>query len=296
MPVYNGERFIRQALSSLLRQDCRNWRLIISDNSSTDDSALIAQDFVRQDSRIQLVQQPHNMGARENFLTVARSATTPYFMWAAADDEWSENYISACRERLLTCRDVGFVSGSIVNTNESGGSVRAYDLFPNFELSKKLQRLDGFLSSREVDGKANLFYAVYRTSLVQEICALPNIFEGWGCDMGFVAAALARTRYIQVPQAVLYKRLANKMEVANQELIATGSYAQTQFQGHYPLSVHSEYVQALCAGMRPKPLKYYVLYKMQQRKISRQFKQLVSCWCQKICHWIKLLVRKCRNF
>lgn len=36
MPVYNGEKYIRQALDSLLAQDYGNFKLIISDNASKD--------------------------------------------------------------------------------------------------------------------------------------------------------------------------------------------------------------------------------------------------------------------
>ena len=43
MPVYNGERFIAQALDSLLAQEYQKIELIISDNASTDRSASLSQ-------------------------------------------------------------------------------------------------------------------------------------------------------------------------------------------------------------------------------------------------------------
>ena len=36
MPVYNGEKFVQEAIQSLLQQTHRNFELIISDNASTD--------------------------------------------------------------------------------------------------------------------------------------------------------------------------------------------------------------------------------------------------------------------
>ncbi len=41
MPAYNGERYIRKALNSLLAQDYENFELIISDNASTDITLLV---------------------------------------------------------------------------------------------------------------------------------------------------------------------------------------------------------------------------------------------------------------
>lgn len=52
MPVYNGERFIGQALDSLLAQDYDNFELIISDNASTDRIKDICEGYAENDSRI----------------------------------------------------------------------------------------------------------------------------------------------------------------------------------------------------------------------------------------------------
>ncbi len=52
MPVYNGERFIRQALDSLLALDYENVELMISDNASTDRTAEICQEYLATDNRI----------------------------------------------------------------------------------------------------------------------------------------------------------------------------------------------------------------------------------------------------
>ena len=50
--VYNGQRFIREALDSILNQTFANFELIISDNASTDRTAKIAEAYTRHDNRI----------------------------------------------------------------------------------------------------------------------------------------------------------------------------------------------------------------------------------------------------
>ena len=48
MPVYNAEKTIKKAITSLLAQTFRNFELIISDNASDDETANICKRFARQ--------------------------------------------------------------------------------------------------------------------------------------------------------------------------------------------------------------------------------------------------------
>lgn len=94
LPVYNGAKYLRRALDSLLAQDYQNFELIISDNASTDETGSICQAYAAQDKRIKLYHQPHNLGAFNNFNFVLQNATGYYFMWAAHDDWWAPTFIS----------------------------------------------------------------------------------------------------------------------------------------------------------------------------------------------------------
>ncbi len=59
MPVYNGERYLAEAIDSILAQTYNNFELIIIDDGSTDNSLQVLQDYEKRDARIRLV-------AREN--------------------------------------------------------------------------------------------------------------------------------------------------------------------------------------------------------------------------------------
>jgi glycosyltransferase involved in cell wall biosynthesis len=83
MPVYNGENFLRLALSSLLAQDYPHFELIISDNASDDGTEEICREYQAHDRRIRYLRHRENRGSPWNFAFVARG---DYFMWAAHDD------------------------------------------------------------------------------------------------------------------------------------------------------------------------------------------------------------------
>ena len=88
--VYNGERFIEEALRSILNQTFTDFELIISDNASTDRTGEIAQAYARRDNRIRYYRSEKNMGAGWNARRVYELATGKYSKWAAVDEllEW----------------------------------------------------------------------------------------------------------------------------------------------------------------------------------------------------------------
>jgi glycosyltransferase involved in cell wall biosynthesis len=61
MPVYNGEKYVRQALDSLLTQNFKDFELIISDNASTDNTAEICKRYLEKDNRIEYYRNGHHM-------------------------------------------------------------------------------------------------------------------------------------------------------------------------------------------------------------------------------------------
>jgi glycosyltransferase involved in cell wall biosynthesis len=93
MPVYNGEKVIRETLDSLLTQTFTDFELIISDNASTDSSAAICREYAAQDKRIRYVRQRENCGPAANFRFVLDQAVAEYFMWAACDDPRSPDFL-----------------------------------------------------------------------------------------------------------------------------------------------------------------------------------------------------------
>lgn len=81
--VYNGERFIRETIESVLNQDCDEFELLIVDDGSTDTTATIVQSY--EDDRIRYIQQ-QNQGvcaARNCGLAIAKGE---YVVFLDADD------------------------------------------------------------------------------------------------------------------------------------------------------------------------------------------------------------------
>ena len=52
MPVFNGEKYLKEAINSILAQTYQDFELIISDNASTDQTPQICSEYAFKDSRI----------------------------------------------------------------------------------------------------------------------------------------------------------------------------------------------------------------------------------------------------
>ncbi len=102
MAAYNNARFIRRQLDSILRQSAEDWRLIVRDDGSTDETRDILRAYAARDARIEChFNDSGERGAYPNFhhligLVKARSDYR-YVVFSDADDEWREDRL----ERLL---------------------------------------------------------------------------------------------------------------------------------------------------------------------------------------------------
>jgi len=93
MPVYNGELFIKKSIESILAQTFTDFELIISDNSSTDSTQEICQNFLKKDNRIRIFKQKENIGVHRNFNFLLSQAKGEYFAWAAVDDYLDNDFM-----------------------------------------------------------------------------------------------------------------------------------------------------------------------------------------------------------
>lgn len=109
LPVFNGERYLHAAMSSLLGQTFQDFELIISDNASSDRTEAICRGYAASDNRVRYIRQKENGGAAFNFNAVLREAKAEYFMWAAADDTRSPEFLALAVQVLDTDPECGLV-------------------------------------------------------------------------------------------------------------------------------------------------------------------------------------------
>jgi glycosyltransferase involved in cell wall biosynthesis len=88
MATYNGKSFIAEQLQSIEEQSYKNWRLIISDDGSSDDTLTIAKQFQQkwESGRLEIRQGPQQ-GFCQNFLSMACDTTIQADLYAFSDQD-----------------------------------------------------------------------------------------------------------------------------------------------------------------------------------------------------------------
>lgn len=85
---YNSEKYISEAINSVLRQSYQNWELLLVDDCSDDLSVSIIKDFINKDSRIKLFVLPNNSGAAISRNKAIKEANGRFIAFLDSDDQW----------------------------------------------------------------------------------------------------------------------------------------------------------------------------------------------------------------
>ena len=96
--TYNGERFIREQIDSILRQLSSYDEIIVSDDGSTDDTISIIDSI--NDKRIRIIEGPRKHSPTPNFECAMKVAKGDYIFMADQDDVWKPNKVEVCIEWL----------------------------------------------------------------------------------------------------------------------------------------------------------------------------------------------------
>lgn len=100
IPSFNGEKYIRKAVDSVIYQSISNWKLLIIDDCSTDQTYDIALDYQEIDSRISVYQNEKNYGsARQSFLRGVSLAKTEWVAVMGQDDYLETSYFEKMTNR-----------------------------------------------------------------------------------------------------------------------------------------------------------------------------------------------------
>ncbi len=100
LPVYNGEKWLEQSISTLIKQSYQNVEIIIADDCSSDSSQKICERYASRYSQITFIKNENNLGAQGNFRKILHRCSGKYVTYASQDDYWDENFISHLVEKL----------------------------------------------------------------------------------------------------------------------------------------------------------------------------------------------------
>lgn len=92
---YNGEKYIKDQINSILNQSYNDFTLYIHDDGSVDKTKQIIQEIAKKDHRIKLLEYPkEGIGAMGNFFNLLKRVDSKYYMFSDQDDIWKKDKIA----------------------------------------------------------------------------------------------------------------------------------------------------------------------------------------------------------
>lgn len=134
LATYNGEKYLKEQIESILNQTYKDIRLIISDDCSKDRTREILEEYAQKDDRIELYFQEKNLGYVKNFEFLLTKVENEIYALSDQDDVWLPEKIEHTYNRLKeTSADLVFTDLEVVNE-------MLETLYPSFNDYMKLTR------------------------------------------------------------------------------------------------------------------------------------------------------------
>ena len=101
MAIYNGEKYIKEQIDSLVSQSYDEWELFIRDDGSKDQTLEIIKDYIQTHQNIHLLEDElGSLGTRDQFLHMMDVIDAEYYMYCDQDDVWIPSKIERSYARM----------------------------------------------------------------------------------------------------------------------------------------------------------------------------------------------------
>lgn len=206
MPVYNGERYLDNALAAVSAQTFADLQIVISDNASMDGTPDIIASWAARDPRIVCHRQPENLGAKRNFEWVLRNSTSDWFMFASYDDGWSPDYIDVLHRAITAQPDTRLAAPQVIQINRDGSENRRLPFFESACNVSGLRKLRLLLKH----ARSGWYYGLHdRKTLLDAWNRTRNFPYAWGNDFLVLLPILLTGAVTGDNTAIFYQRITN---------------------------------------------------------------------------------------
>lgn len=175
MAAYNAEKYISEAISSVLNQSYDTWELIIVDDGSTDNTPVLIDCFSNKDSRIRVIHQANSGTAAAARNTALKHVSGDYVQMIDADDLLNENMLTEYEKKLKVNDFDIVIPNAICFENDDMDNIFWEKDAPDKNYDQVLTGKRGFELS--LDWTVHGFFLV-KNELIQRIKYDPKLLNG----------------------------------------------------------------------------------------------------------------------
>lgn len=123
LPVYNGEKYLRESIESIIEQTYKNWELLILDDCSTDSTSEIAKKYVAKDDRIKYFLNEENLRLPKNLNKGFSLSKGDYLTWTSDDNKYKPEALENMVNVLEADGEAQFVYASCRIIDDDGKEI-----------------------------------------------------------------------------------------------------------------------------------------------------------------------------
>ncbi len=204
LAVYNGEKYLDEAIQSILSQTFEDFELVISDNASTDKTDEICKSYLAVDSRIRYHRNETNIGGANNENLTFKLSRGQYFRLAAHDDVCGPDLLKRLVQALDENPQVVLALTSIMRINENGEQIEVVKR-ENATQGSPSKRFCS-LTNRVHDCEAT--YGLIRSDIMRQTDLQRNYPDS---DRTFLCQLSLYGKFYLVDEVLFYKRIHPQM-------------------------------------------------------------------------------------
>ena len=216
LPTYNGEKYLREQLDSILNQTYKNIRLIISDDCSKDSTPQILEEYRKKDKRIELYFQKENIGVVKGVEFLLKKVKSKYYMLSDQDDVWLPIKVEKSIETLKK-QNADLVFGDLEVVDENLKTI--YSTFGDFMLLNR--KINKYIDSYKVNYLYNCVTGctvLSKKEFIEKILPIPTqskylIHDHW---IGLVVALNGKLAYM--PEKYIKYRKHGNNQVGTEKI------------------------------------------------------------------------------
>ena len=196
LATYNGEKYLKEQIDSILNQTYKNIHLIVSDDGSKDNTRAILEQYQKQDNRITIYFQEQNLGYIKNFEFLLEKVESDYYMLSDQDDVWLPEKIEKSMQTLKN-QNADLVFGDLEVVDENLKTI--YPSFGDFMLLNR--KIKKYINSYKVNYLYNCVTGctiLSKKEYIKDILPMPHnskyvLHDYW---MGLMVALKGKLAYM----------------------------------------------------------------------------------------------------